>query len=466
MAQNLYELLEVSREATQNEIKAAMIRLGKIYASKAQRNEKARADFSKLRMAYKILSSPYQRANYNISLKEAENKYKNLKKFKRECVKKWTTVWQFNKRWIIKLWQFNKWWFIKLWQFNKWWFIKLWQFNKWWFIKLWQFNKWWLIKLWQFAKPWLIKGLQISKRGFIKGLQISKRGFIKGLQISKRGFIKGLQISKRGFIKGGQVSKRWFIKEWQIAKPWLIEKRQISKEWLVEDWQTGKQWLIQKRHESKLSFVEKTVANHQPLKQKSKQKKVHIKKNATKQQIVTKKSTDVVLTANEKVIYQTMTHWFFYLDFGAVLIVIFSSILLVFNPAFINDSMPTVLVWVPHLFSRDLLEAPVWRLGLMALLFVGLMMLWEAFVIKQTTELGITSKRVIFKRGLLSRSIIEIKLRQFESITIQQSPLGLIFNYGTITITGMGGVKTTISNIVAPFRFKKILWQTLEKYGD
>ncbi len=388
MAQNLYELLEVSREATQDEIKAAMIRLGKIYASKAQRNEKARADFTQLRMAYKVLSSPYQRANYNISLKEAENK--KFKKIKQECVKQWTICSQF-------------------------------------------------------AKPWLIKGLQISKRWFIKGLQISKRWFIKRLQ----------------------NSKRWFIKELQIAKPWLIEKRKTGKEWLVEDWKTGKQWLIQKRDESQLSFVEKTVANHQSLKQKSKHKKVHIKKNAIqRQQIVTQKSTDVVLTANEKVIYQTMTHWFFYLDLGAVLIVIFSSILLIFNPAFINESMPTVLVWVPKLFSRDLLEAPVWRLGLMALLFVGLMMLWEAFVIKQTTELGITSKRVIFKCGLLSRSIIEIKLRQFESITVHQSPLGLIFNYGTITITGMGGVKTTISNIVAPFRFKKILWQTLEKYGD
>jgi hypothetical protein len=412
MAQNLYELLEVSREATQDEIKTAMIRLGKIYASKAQRNEKARADFTQLRMAYKVLSSPYQRANYNISLKEAENKYQNLKKVKHECVKKWTTVWQFSKRGSIKVWQFNK---------------------------------WWLIKLWQFAKPWLIKGLQISKRWFIKGLQNSKRWFIKRLQ----------------------NSKRWFIKELQIAKPWLIEKRQTGKEWLVEDWKTGKQWLIQKRDESQLSFVEKTVANPQPLKQKSKHKKVHIKKNASqRQQIVTQKSTDVVLTAKEKVIYQTMTHWFFYLDLGAVLIVIFSSILLIFNPAFINESMPTVLVWVPKLFSRDLLEAPVWRLGLMALLFVGLMMLWEAFVVKQTTELGITSKRVIFKCGLLSRSIIEIKLRQFESITVHQSPLGLIFNYGTITIRGMGGVKTTISNIVAPFRFKKILWQTLEKYGD
>ncbi len=399
MAQNLYELLEISREATQEEIKAAMIRLGKIYATKAQRNEKARADFSQLRMAYKVLSSPYQRANYNISLKEIENK--KFKKFKREFVKKWTTGWQFSKRWLIKLWQLNK---------------------------------WWLIKLWQFAKPWLIKGSQISKRWLIKGLQISKR---------------------------------WFIKEWQIAKQWLIEKRKIGKQWLIKDWKTGKQWLIQKQHESKLSFVEKTVATHQSLKPKFKHKKVHTKKNAIqRQQIVTNKSTDVVLTANEKVIYQTMTHWFFYLDLGAVLIVIFSSILLVFNPAFINESMPTVLVWVPKLFSRDLLEAPVWRLGLMALLFVGLMMLWEAFVVKQTTELGITSKRVIFKCGLLSRSIIEIKLRQFESIIVHQSPLGLIFNYGTITITGMGGVKTTISNIVAPFRFKKILWQTLEKYED
>ena len=58
--------------------------------------------------------------------------------------------------------------------------------------------------------------------------------------------------------------------------------------------------------------------------------------------------------------------------------------------------------------------------------------------------------------------MIEVKLRRFESITINQSLLGRLFNYGTIIITGMGGIKTIVPNIMAPVKFKKILWQVLE----
>jgi len=127
--------------------------------------------------------------------------------------------------------------------------------------------------------------------------------------------------------------------------------------------------------------------------------------STTKSSKATKLNKNILIT-DEKIIYQAKTHWFFYLDLGAVLLVILSSYFLAFAPAFIGEDMPTVLIWVPKLISRDLLEIAVWRLGLMALLFVGLMMLWEVFVIKQTTELGITSKRVLFKCGLLSRTII------------------------------------------------------------
>ncbi len=43
MSKNLYQILELSQDATYKQVKAAMIRLGKIYAPQAQINENARA---------------------------------------------------------------------------------------------------------------------------------------------------------------------------------------------------------------------------------------------------------------------------------------------------------------------------------------------------------------------------------------------------------------------------------------
>ncbi|RKZ39850.1 MAG: hypothetical protein DRQ49_10295 [Gammaproteobacteria bacterium] len=357
MSKNLYQILELSQDATYKQVKAAMIRLGKIYAPQAQTNENARADFNKIKEAYQVLSNPYQRAHYDDSLTENEEKNQNIKKYGRYFVKTWKKGWQVSKKWVIAGWQ---------------------------------------------------------------------------------------------------VRKKWVISGWQVSKRWLIERWQMSQRSFIENRVIREQQVIKKSENAKKLNAKKLSVTH---------KKLTKPPSTTKSSKATKLNKNILIT-DEKIIYQAKTHWFFYLDLGAVLLVILSSYFLAFAPAFIGEDMPTVLIWVPKLISRDLLEIAVWRLGLMALLFVGLMMLWEVFVIKQTTELGITSKRVLFKCGLLSRTIIELKLSRFESITIRQGPLGIIFNYGTITITGMGGVKTIVPNIVTPSRFKKILWNVVDKYEN
>ncbi|EDN67469.1 membrane-flanked domain [Beggiatoa sp. PS] len=145
---------------------------------------------------------------------------------------------------------------------------------------------------------------------------------------------------------------------------------------------------------------------------------------------------------------------------------IMSGYLLIVKPFFIVKTMPTVSLWLPNLLSRNSLEVSVWYLCLIVLFLIGILMLWEAFIVKQTTEFAITSRRILFKCGLISKTIIEIKLRRFESIMINQGPLGIIFDYGTITVTGMGGLKTTVPNIMEPEKFKKVLWQVLDEYVE
>jgi uncharacterized membrane protein YdbT with pleckstrin-like domain len=55
-----------------------------------------------------------------------------------------------------------------------------------------------------------------------------------------------------------------------------------------------------------------------------------------------------------------------------------------------------------------------------------------------TTEIFVTTKRVIFKRGWISRNTVEINLNRVEGLDVNQSILGRIFNFGTVTVRGTG----------------------------
>ncbi|MFP5211234.1 MAG: PH domain-containing protein [Acidobacteriota bacterium] len=99
------------------------------------------------------------------------------------------------------------------------------------------------------------------------------------------------------------------------------------------------------------------------------------------------------------------------------------------------------------------LEARVTRIGVLfsliwswVLMFIPSLLL---FLRLSHTELGITSKRVIVKTGLLSSSTKESTLDKVQNVTFRQSLLGKLFNYGTVVIQtaatyggeGLRGVK-------------------------
>ncbi len=53
-------------------------------------------------------------------------------------------------------------------------------------------------------------------------------------------------------------------------------------------------------------------------------------------------------------------------------------------------------------------------------------------------EQGLTNKRVISKRGIISRNTAEMRLSAIESISIRQGIIGRIFGFGQVVITGRG----------------------------
>jgi len=100
-----------------------------------------------------------------------------------------------------------------------------------------------------------------------------------------------------------------------------------------------------------------------------------------------------------------------------------------------------------HLFALGLLLLPVFGLGLL---------FWVlAYVRYKTTELAITTKRVIVKHGFIRRRTVEININKVESIQVDQEILGRMFNFGTLVIAGAGDPQAPIAGISSPMAFRK-----------
>jgi uncharacterized membrane protein YdbT with pleckstrin-like domain len=71
------------------------------------------------------------------------------------------------------------------------------------------------------------------------------------------------------------------------------------------------------------------------------------------------------------------------------------------------------------------------------------------------SEFVITNRRIIIKTGFISRKTVEMNLSKIESVNVDQSIVGRILRYGSITIIGTGGTKETFHNIAKPIEFRK-----------
>ena len=86
----------------------------------------------------------------------------------------------------------------------------------------------------------------------------------------------------------------------------------------------------------------------------------------------------------------------------------------------------------------------------------------KSYINKLTTELAITTKRVIAKWGLIRRTTVELNHSKVESFNIDQSILARILGFGTLIINGTGGGKTPIPNVASPLTFRREAMQIID----
>jgi uncharacterized membrane protein YdbT with pleckstrin-like domain len=139
---------------------------------------------------------------------------------------------------------------------------------------------------------------------------------------------------------------------------------------------------------------------------------------------------DSQLLSGEQVIYRAhMSRLLFLPAIGVAAFAVAAGIVTAYVPSF----WPTVVVLA----------------GIAALVFLGEWLLYK------TSEFAVTDRRVIIKVGWVRRRTLETMLGKIEALEVQQSVLGRMFNFGTITVTGTGGTQETFDPIGAPLEFRK-----------
>lgn len=122
------------------------------------------------------------------------------------------------------------------------------------------------------------------------------------------------------------------------------------------------------------------------------------------------------------------------------------------------------VVHIGHI-SRWSLAVPI-GLGILLLVVgVGLIFLGYAYVKYKTTELAITNRRVIVKFGFISRRTVELNINKVETVQVDQSMLGRLFDFGTLVISGAGTAQEPIAGIAKPMAFRKAFMEAQDQSG-
>lgn len=110
----------------------------------------------------------------------------------------------------------------------------------------------------------------------------------------------------------------------------------------------------------------------------------------------------------------------------------------------------------------SLLPSIIFWLLLLPFFGIGLILWISAAITYYTTELSITNRRVIAKFGFIRRNTVEMNIQKVESIQVDQSILGRIFNFGSVVVAGAGDPKAPIPGISNPLTFRNRFFEIQE----
>lgn len=99
--------------------------------------------------------------------------------------------------------------------------------------------------------------------------------------------------------------------------------------------------------------------------------------------------------------------------------------------------------------------AAAWSaLVFLGVLIIGVIIFAKLMVYMKTTEIAVTDRRLVIKRGWLKRSTEELALASVEEVNLEQGLWSRLIGIGRLTVGGTGGANLKTPMIANPVAFR------------
>lgn len=143
------------------------------------------------------------------------------------------------------------------------------------------------------------------------------------------------------------------------------------------------------------------------------------------------------LMKNEAIIYEAKKHWILFVR-------------------------PLVIFIIAYAFSLTLRSGA--GIGFLISVGITLLDLIPRAIKYFYSEFVVTNKRVLIKRGFISRDSTELLLSKLEGIQVDQNIFGRLLNYGTIKVSAANAMYVNrYPRITNPLSFRKVVQEQIEE---
>ena len=145
-----------------------------------------------------------------------------------------------------------------------------------------------------------------------------------------------------------------------------------------------------------------------------------------------------VLLPEEKVLAVGRLHWSIYRHAMLILLVAAAALIGSF--------------WAPQPNGP-----PDLRLAAAAIAVIAALMFFAISIRRRGTEIVVTDRRVIFKRGFVARHTVEMNVSKIETVDVEQSVVARLLGYGTLMIHGTGSDIEPLQRIDHPLAIRSAI---------
>jgi len=129
-------------------------------------------------------------------------------------------------------------------------------------------------------------------------------------------------------------------------------------------------------------------------------------------------------------------------------------------PGVVVALLAVIAFWL----SETMRFTGLWRYTAYALALVAVALLIQQWFQWWITEIAVTNRRIIHKKGLVRRQTREMNMDKVESVQIDQSILGRMLDYGNVSILGTGEGFETLRTIASPMELRNSITATTPEF--